>query len=61
MKIANLIKELTDILLTKGNVEIVVSVKDKETADYKFGNLYDVVPYDDGTVGLVGKEEEGSG
>ena len=61
MKITDLINELTDVLSTKGNVEIVVSVKDKETANYKFGNLYDVVPYDDGTVGLVGKEEEGSG
>jgi len=61
MKITNLIKELTDVLLTKGNIEIIVSVKDKETADYKFGKLFDIVPYDDGTLGLVGKEEEGSG
>ena len=60
MKITELIRELTELLSSKGNMNIVISVKDKETAEYKFGTLNDVVPYTDGTVGLVGKEEEGS-
>ena len=58
MKLSKLVNELMTFLLTNGDREVITAQKDPETADYTYGAVGDIVDYGDGTMGLVGNQEE---